>query len=160
MMGRLLNCPKWFLVCLLALPTVACALQSDLPSDPPDGLNEAWFHDDCAPWDGSATSLYLGRERAKAVFHPDTPYLHVALYSNSLSFRPGERLRFEVPGREGHARYCQKADTCVSAKAVSIEFTKTDGSLLEGRLEVLFDGRPPIRGGFRAVRIPFQALCG
>jgi hypothetical protein len=155
-----LNNLKWFLLCLLALPAFACALQSNLPSDPPDGLNVAWFHDDCAPWDGAATSLYLGRERAKAVFHPDFPYLHVALYSNSLRFRTGERLRFEVPGHQGHARYCREEGACSTARAVSMEFSKIDGNLLEGRIEVLFDGGTPIRGGFRATRMPFQALCG
>jgi hypothetical protein len=159
-MGFLLNSLKWFLFCLLALPAFACALQSDLPSDPPDGLNVAWFHDDCAPWDGAATSLYLGRERAKAVFHQDFPFLHVALYSNSLSFRTGGRLRFEILGNQGHARYCRDADACVNARAVSIEFSKVEENLLEGRIEVLFDGLPPIRGGFRAARMPFRALCG
>ena len=145
---------------MLALPAVACALQSDLPSDPPAGLSVAWFHDDCAPWDGAATSLFLGVERAKTVFHPDAPYLHVALYSNTLGFPTGERIRFGVPGNQGHAQYCLKADDCVTGRAVSIEFSKIEANLLEGRLEVLFDRRPAIRGGFRAARMPFRALCG
>ena len=151
---------KRFLFCMLALPSVACALQSDLPSDPPDGLKVAWFHDDCAPWDGAATSLYLGLGQAKTVFHPDPPYLLVALYSNSLRFHTGERLRFNVPGNQGHAQYCLEANACVNARAVSIEFSKIEGNLLEGRLEILFDRRPAIRGGFRAARMPFRALCG
>jgi hypothetical protein len=148
---------KRFFFCLLALPSVACALQSDLPSDPPGDLKVAWFHDDCAPWDGAATSLYLGVGRAKTVFHPDPPFLHVALYTN---FRSGQQLRFAVPGNQGHAQYCLEANACMTARSVSIEFSKIEGNLLEGRLEVLFNRRAAIRGGFHANRMPFRALCG
>ena len=48
---------RWFLLILLAIPLVACALQADLPAEPPQGLGSAWFHDDCAPCAG--TVVYL-----------------------------------------------------------------------------------------------------
>jgi hypothetical protein len=48
----------------LALALPACALQSELPDTPPPGLTEAWFHDDCAPWDGPAGGERAFRERA------------------------------------------------------------------------------------------------
>jgi len=57
---------RWFLLILLGIPLVACAVQADLPAEPPQGLGSAWFHDDCAPWDGSATTLLLGKEVASS----------------------------------------------------------------------------------------------
>ena len=151
---------RLFLMPLLAGPAVACGLQPDLPSEPPPGLEAAWFHDDCAPWDGPAVSLYLARERGGSPFAPGLPYLRVTLYaSSSIGLHEGERLRFE-PGTQGDAQYCRSTDDCDGATGVGIEFSGVEREVLEGRLEVLFGERPPIRGAFRAGRMPFQALCG
>jgi hypothetical protein len=148
------------LLVLLALPLVACASQSDLPSDPVQGLGSAWFHDDCAPWDGSATTLLLGPQVAQNPFHPGFPHLQVSLYSNLSRFQTGGRVRFEVPGNQGFAQFCPGADSCSKAMAVTLQFSKVEQDLLEGRLEVNFTDRAPIRGSFRAMRLPFRALCG
>jgi hypothetical protein len=146
------------LLILLGIPLVACAQQADLPAEAPPGLGSAWFHDDCAPWDGSATTLVLGREVASTPFKPGFPHIQVSLYSNSS--RRGTRLRFEIPGNQGFAQYCLSADACTKATAVTLQFSKVEPDLIEGRLEVLFKDRAAIRGGFRAIRIPFRALCG
>ena len=151
---------KRLVFCLLVVPTAACALQPELPSEPPQGLETAWFHDDCAPWDGFATSLYLGREIPADKFKPGFPNLHVAIYSSLPQSRTGELLRFEVPSHDGHARYCASTEDCVNAAAVAIEFSKVEQSLLEGRLEVLFKEREPIRGSFRATKMPGRTPCG
>jgi hypothetical protein len=152
-------CLTRFLLSLLALPALAGSLQLELPSEPPSGLAAAWFHDDCAPWDGSATSLYLGAAPAKVAFEPGFPFLQVSLYSNSQSLRR-DRLHFEVSGNKGYAQYCQSKEECKTATSVTIEFSKAERDLLEGRLEILFKDRPAIRGGFLAKRLPFRALCG
>jgi len=151
---------RWFLLILLAIPLVACALQADLPAEPPQGLGSAWFHDDCAPWDGSATTLLLGKEVASTPFNRGFPHLQVSLYSNWSQFRTGGRLRFDISGKEGFAEYCLSAEACTNATAVTLQFSNVEQDLIEGRLEVLFEGRAAIRGGFRATRIPFRALCG
>jgi hypothetical protein len=144
----------------LALALPACALQSELPDTPPPGLTEAWFHDDCAPWDGPALSLYLSPEPGQTVFVAPFPHLLVSLYSSRLQFEEGERLRFELPGNVGHAAYCRKMDDCRTATEVTLEFSRLEPTLMEGRLEVQFETGPPVRGSFRASEIPFQALCG
>ena len=151
---------RWFLLILLGIPLVACAAQADLPAEPPQGLGSAWFHDDCAPWDGSATTLLLGKEVASTPFNRGFPHLQVSLYSNWSQFRTGGRLRFEIPGNQGFAQYCLSADACTKATAVTLQFSKVEHDLIEGRLEILFKERAAIRGGFRAIRIPFRALCG
>jgi hypothetical protein len=151
---------KRLVFCVLLLPTAACALQPELPSEPPQELEIAWFLDDCAPWDGLATSLYLGREIPADKFNPGFPNLHVAIYSSLLQRRSGELLRFDVPSHDGHARYCANSENCVNATAVTIEFSKVERSLLEGRLEVVFKEREPIRGSFRATKMAGRTPCG
>lgn len=148
------------LLILLGIPLTACALQADLPAEPPQGLGSAWFHDDCAPWDGSATTLIMGEQASATPAQPGFPHLQVSVYSNWRQFRTGERLRFEVSGDRGFAQYCLSEDACTKATAVTLQFSKVEQDVIEGRLEVLFKERAAIRGGFRAVRIPFRALCG
>jgi hypothetical protein len=150
---------RMFLQILLLVP-VACALPQELESAPPEGLEIAWFLDDCAPWDGPAVSLYLARRVGDGPFQPGFPHLHVALYEPATRLRGRGRIRLEVPGNVGHAQYCESAEDCSAGTHVRIEFSDSDPGILEGRLEVTFESRPPVRGGFRAVRMPFQALCG
>jgi hypothetical protein len=147
------------LLVLFGITPVACASQAGLPSEPPQGLGSAWFHDDCAPWDGAATTLLLGPKVATAPFQPGFPHLQVSLFSNLSRFRAGETLIFEL-GNQGFVQYCLNADTCTKATAVTLQFSKVEQNLMEGRLEVRFKDRAPIRGSFRATRIPFRALCG
>ena len=149
-----------FLLILLGIPLTACALQADLPAERPHGLGFAWFHDDCAPWDGSATTLMMGEQAATTPVQPRFPHLQVSVYSNWRQFRTGGRLRFEVSGDRGFAQYCLTEDACTNATTVTLQFSNVEPEVIEGRLEVLFKERAAIRGGFRAVRIPFRALCG
>jgi len=148
------------LLILLAMPFVACAFQADLPSEPPEGLGAAGFHDDCAPWDGGATTILLGQRVPTDPSKPEFPYLQISLYSKPTQFQVGKRLGFEIPGERGFAQYCLRAEACTKATAVTLQFSKIEQDRLEGRFEVLFKGRKSIRGSFRANRIPFRALCG
>lgn len=158
-MHRFTHALKCLILCMIAGP--ACSLPEGLPAEPPQDLETAWFHDDCAPWDGPATSLYLGREVPEGPLAPAAvPYLHIALYSGRLQAASTQRVRFDIPGNEGDALYCPSADGCQRAASVVIEISQPDPDTLEGRLEVSFEERPPIRGSFRASRLPSWALCG
>jgi hypothetical protein len=149
------------LLCLAAGVATACGvLQSDLPSDPPEGLPFAWFHDDCAPWDGPATTLYLGARRGESAFESAFPALRISLYRERLDFGPGRRIVLDPTSDEGYSDYCESADQCIPAAGIVLEISEVQSDLLAGRLKVTFGSRPAIRGGFRATRIPFQALCG
>lgn len=148
------------LILLLATALPACALQSELPDTPPPGLTEAWFHDDCAPWDGAALSLYLGPEPSDTVFAAPFPHLRVSIYSSLTQLPTGERLRFEVPGNRAHAVYCETEEDCRPATGITLELSEIEPDLIAGSLEILFETGPPVAGSFRASRIPFQALCG
>jgi hypothetical protein len=149
-----------FLILLLATALPACALQSSLPAEPPPGLTEAWFHNDCAPWDGPALSLYLGPEPSETIFSAPFPHLRVSLYSSLTRLQTGERLRFEVPGNQAHAVYCESEEDCRPAAEITLELSELEADLMAGSLEILFETGPPVAGSFRASRIPFQALCG
>jgi hypothetical protein len=99
----------------------ACALQPELPSAPPEGLETAWFHDDCAPQDGFMTSLYLDAKSANAFKPASQP--HVAVYSTSFK-------RAEAPG----VQYPATRDTRGTARILKLhdrhsrraEFSKID----------------------------------
>jgi hypothetical protein len=149
-----------FLLIVLGTPLAACGLQMDLPAQPPEGLGVASFHADCAPWDGGAVTLLLGQEVSPDPLKPGFPHLQVSLYTSIAKFRTGGRVHFEIPGNQGLAQFCLQADACTKATAVTLQFSKVEENLLEGRLEVLFKDRAAIRGSFHATRIPFRALCG
>lgn len=145
---------------LLTLAATACALQSELPAEPPDGLPAAWFHDDCAPWDGPATSLYLGARPAERPLEASFPFLRISLYRERLELGPGRRIVPDLAAGDASAAYCASETSCVEATGVILDISEVRADLITGRVGVTFPDRGPIRGSFRATRIPFRALCG
>jgi hypothetical protein len=146
------------LVGLLAMAASACALQSDLPDTPPEGLPAAWFHDDCAPWDGPATTLYLGASPVDSPFEASFPFLRISLYRD----RPasGSRIAPDLEAGNASATYCTSETHCIPVTGVVLEISEVRSDLITGRVGVDFAEGPPLRGSFRATRIPFRALCG
>ena len=106
-MPTLLSAARLLVATVALLPVATCVQQAELPWVPPEGLDVAWFHDDCAPWDGPALSLYLSREAADTVFRSPFPNLRVSLYTPRMQFHSGERETFEIPGNQGHAVFCE-----------------------------------------------------
>lgn len=147
---------------LLAMAATACALQSDLPADlpdaPPDGLPAAWFHDDCAPWDGPATTIYLGASAVDSPFESSFPFLRISLYRDRPS--SGGRIVPDLEAGDASVAYCTSETVCMPITGVVLEISEVRSDLITGRVGVDFDVRPPVRGSFSARRIPFRALCG
>lgn len=122
----------------------------------------AYFHDDCAPWDGPALSIVLSHEELESPFEAHFPSARVT------SFRPPPELAggsFEWTGSErdlGHASWCESAEACRPASAVRVRFDGAQPSEdeLAGQIHLEFEGGQVVSGAFKAVRLPLQMLCG
>lgn len=134
-----------------------------LGSGPPDGpVQLGVAADDCAPWDGSATSIYLSATGAVATLPPPEAYLQLIVYL------PGGRLpgtRVDLSRMDGNlgtgiAVRCLAGGECASTTAGTIEFDPTaPGDALAGSYRLAFDGEP-VDGTFLAHWIPRPAICG
>jgi tryptophan-rich sensory protein len=126
----------------------------------PAGPTRGVAASDCAPWDGSATSLYLSEGAGADSLPVSPPFLHIALYDTP------ERLdsRTVTLGRSeegsGTAVWCQSEAACAQATSGTVEFDRfVPGADLTGSYLIAFpDGR--VTAAFRAVWYPRRALCG
>jgi benzodiazapine receptor len=114
---------------------------------------------DCAPWDGSATSIFLSDAPGERL-PPPLPYLQVIIYE------PGPRLftrRIDLGRMEdgsGIALRCQTGGGCATSNRGTVEFDAPgpDGSLA-GAYRIIFAG-DTVAGTFRARWSPRTAICG
>jgi len=114
---------------------------------------------DCAPWDGSATSIFLS-DAPDERLPPPLPYLQLIIYE------PGPRLttrRIELGRMEdgsGIALRCQSGGACATSNRGTVEFDAPgpDGSLA-GAYRIIFSG-DTVAGTFRAGWSPRTAICG
>lgn len=114
---------------------------------------------DCAPWDGSATSIFLSDAPGERL-PPPLPYLQLIVYE------PGARLstrRIELGRMEdgsGIAVRCQAGGGCATSNRGTVEFDAPgpDRSLA-GAYRIIFAG-DTVAGTFRARWSPRAAICG
>jgi len=142
----------------LALASLACT--STAPTD--TGFPLAYFHGDCAPWDGPALTIVLTRSEMTEAFDASYPFARISLYSPPPRLE-GSTVRWSGSAQsDGYATACESEDACTNAESVRITFDRVqeDPQRLAGDLRLdLEDGRR-IEGRFEARRIAFQALCG
>ncbi len=115
---------------------------------------------DCAPWDGSATSIYLSESPELGVLPPPPPYLQMIIYEpgSQLSARAITLGRLE--GGSGIAVRCQVGGGCATSNRGTVTFNDPDedGSLL-GSYQLTF-ASDTIAGTFRARWSMRAAICG
>lgn len=118
--------------------------------------------DDCAPWDGPATSIYVSAAGALASLPPPEPYLQLVVYQPGARL-PGSRVdlsRQNGTMGAGIAVRCVPGGECASTGVGTIEFESTaPGDALSGSYRLSFDGEP-VKGAFLAHWIPRVATCG
>ena len=128
----------------------------------PTGFSFAYFHDDCAPWDGLALSIVLSDEEFATPFEAHFPSVRVT------SYRPPPQLAgasFEWTGVAqdlGYAAWCASSEACTAASSVRVRFDRSqaEADVLAGQVHLEFEGRSDVSGAFRAVRLTTQMLCG
>ena len=146
----------------LAVVCLGCTLgqEAQVPSD--TGFPLAYFHDDCAPWDGRALAIVLSHVEIEAPFEVHYPFVRVT------SWRPPDVLSgasVEWSGTShdlGYASWCDSEEACRTASRVRVRFDREQVSSdeLSGEVYLEFESRPPVSGSFKAVRLPQVVLCG
>jgi len=129
---------------------------SPAPAGPTHGVAAS----DCAPWDGSATSLYLAEGAVADSLPVPAPFLHIALYDTpeGLAGKPVTLGRSEQGS--GIAVWCQTESECAPATSGIVELDPPrPGQALTGSYLIVFPGGR-ITGAFRAEWYARRALCG
>jgi hypothetical protein len=147
---------------LCALLCVGCVPGEEAWSSSATEYPLAYFHDDCAPWDGPALSIVLTHAELDSSFEESFPSVRVT------SYRPPSTLAgssFEWTGDApdlGYASWCEFFDSCWSATTVRVRFDRAQPSAdeLAGQVHLVFEGGRLVSGAFKAVRLPLQAFCG
>jgi hypothetical protein len=95
-------------------------------------------------------------------FEAPRPHLRVSLYA-SLSTLVGHTVEWSgTSSDDGYAARCPPEGPCEPVTTARIRIRSWDAELgrVEGSLELRFaDGFPEV-GGFEAVRLDFEPLCG
>ena len=148
--------------CLCTALCLGCAPGKEAWNASPTDFPLAYFHADCAPWDGPALSIVLSYAELESPFEVRFPSVRIT------SFRPPPELAggsFEWTGVAqdlGQASWCESAEACRSASTVRVRFDETQPSAdeLAGQLRLEFEGGQVVSGAFKAARLPLRMLCG
>lgn len=162
--------PRALPMLVAAVLATACSGPGALP-EPPDEYPHATAMADCAPWDGTATSVFLSAEPAdpEAPIGSEVPppHLWISVYDGADALA-GERFEIDQD-RSAGAALCTDEGPCRPATGGWIRFR--DGStreILTGEFEVEIGsaGVPSdgsvrsLAGGFRASWHERRILCG
>ncbi len=115
---------------------------------------------DCAPWDGSATSIYLSESPDADLLPPPPPYLQLIIYEPRARLA-SRRIEFgRVEGGSGIAVRCQAGGGCATSNRGTVAFdaSEPDGTL-RGSYRLTFSG-DTVAGTFRARWSTRAAICG
>jgi hypothetical protein len=146
---------------LCAAACLACAPGGEAWSSSGTGFPFAYFHDDCAPWDGRALTIILSHEELEP-YQASYPSVRVT------SWRPPSKVAgasFEWSGvtqDQGYANWCDSEEACRTASSVRVRFDRVQPSPDEiaGQLRLEFEGGQVVEGAFKAVGLPLQMMCG
>jgi len=129
---------------------------------PPAGLEVSWAFNDCAPWDGAATTIVLASTMASGPRNAPYPHAWVSLYRPALDVA-GRTFRWDKDDKDtGGAMWCEAAGQCEAATKAVVRMRKSEGkeSGLSGFVDLAFPSGVHVAGGFRAVWITNELLCG
>lgn len=129
--------------------------------DPPAGLEVSWAFDDCAPWDGPATTIILADTMASDPRTAPLPHAWVSLYRPALEVA-GRTFRWDEDDKNtGGAMRCDAEGQCEAAtKAVVRMLPSASKAGLAGAVDFVFPSGAQVSGGFRAVWTTHELLCG
>ena len=147
--------------CLCAALCLGCASGEEVWSSSPTGYPLAYFHNDCAPWDGPALSIVLSYAEFESPFEEHFPSVRVTSYRPPSQFAGASFEWTGVAQDLGYAAWCDSADACRSASSVRVRFDRAQPSAdeLAGQVHLEFEGEQVVSGAFKAVRLPVQMLC-
>ncbi len=135
----------------------ACSASADSPQG--TEWSRAWASADCAPWDGTATSVFM----TDAPEDSSTPYpmLRISVY-HSLQTVSGARWQIGESRADGAAGVmCPAQGTCTGATAGWIDFERGgEAGPLRGHYELTMPDGSKLTGSFVAPVKNTRVLCG
>ena len=135
---------------LLAAVTLAFAA-----SEPRLSPAMAWL--DCAPWDGPAFTVAVGRQGAKTVDHT-RPWLRISIW-HEAGTRHGVTYRFpDTDGKTGAVEYGGMAFPSVTGTVTFPRAVSEDG--IDGSFDLVAPGGRHLSGRFQGSWSPRTAMCG
>ena len=152
------------LVCALTLSSlvVACGSGPSEMSSPPEEYPLAFYHEDCAPWDGPAVTLYLVQSPMTRPWEPSAPYARLSVYEPIPSL-VGSTVEWQGDAIDtGHAVRCRTEQSCQVAADVRLRVRQWQASegRLTGDVELVLPDGSRVAGGFQAELLDVQAICG
>jgi hypothetical protein len=140
-----------------ALAGLAC---SAAPAD--TGFPVAYWHDDCAPWDGHALTIILTHTAMQDPFEATYPHLRITSYRPPTSLAGASLAWSGTAQDDGYAVLCESEGVCHVAGSVRLRFDGRQDAVdpLRGDVRVQLQVGGEIAGPFEARPLPFGALCG
>jgi hypothetical protein len=144
---------------------VAALMGARCGSDPDPATSASYSHayafPDCAPWDGSAVSVYFTNTAYDTTTQEITPpFLHLAIWRDAAR-QPETRIEWPKEESVGGAYLCAEAQQCTSASSgiVSVDGVKGD-SVMSGVYDVRFGDSTHLKGRFDARWVNRRMMCG
>lgn len=133
------------------------------PGPPPEGYALAYAMEDCAPWDGAATTVILSADPlvpgAPLGSEVPRPHVWLSVYQPRLEVL-GERFEIDQDRIAGAMR-CPEEGRCEPASGGWVRFREDgDGRDLVGDFELIFEDATTLAGGFDATWHERQVVCG
>ena len=138
-----------------ALGLVAAMTLAFTPTEPQ--LSPAIAQLDCAPWDGPAFTIAVGRQGAKAVDRT-RPWLRISIW-HEAGTRHGVTYRFpDVEGKTGAVEYGGSAFPSVTGTVTFPRVVSVED--VDGSFDLVAPGGHRLSGRFHGRWSPRTAMCG
>lgn len=161
LMALLLSC--W--ACQAHETTLAKAPTLSSSQATPAPYKYAYAMPNCAPWDGSAVTIYLTNSQiAKEPndkFEVAEPFLAISIYTdvNSMAGKTFALGRSERNGGSGHLRIKKEQYANLVTGTVQVTKVAADNQI-EATYLLKFDNGTEYQGTFQAIWLPRRVLCG
>ncbi len=146
-------------VTLAMLALAACGSSSE--PEPPEGFPLAYAMDDCAPWDGPATSVFLTSRPLGGDDSPSPPFVRISIYLPRGDVVGHSFALSAESASTGAVSRCESEASCVQAVSALVRFRDASPEEpLAGRISAIFPGGERVVGGFVPTPLPSRGLCG
>jgi len=123
--------------------------------EPPPAPAVAWA--DCAPWDGAAFTIVIGRPGSNTV-DPEHAWMRISIWHDADS-RHGATYRF--PDRDGKTGAVEYGGTAFPSVTGTVSFPRRGSAdEISGAFDFVAGDGHRVAGSFRGKWNPRKAMCG
>jgi hypothetical protein len=126
------------------------------------GFAYAYYHDDCAPWDGHALTFALTGAEMETPFDVAYPQARISLWRPPVQLAGRSVSWSGIDHDDGYAAVCETEEACGTATRLEIRFARDQDrpDVLVGEIYMELDDGRVVGGPFQARRIEHAMLCG